>query len=244
MARQRHLPHAPIREAVIDIAATTNSTFEAVQRLAERLEGRFSSRVDLWQNSIGFSFDQHGHSSTTTARNRLGVRLDASPHVLQIRTNGLTFSRLAPYEDWAQISSQAKEWWTAYSDCLNVVEVTKVAVRYVNSMPIPQPYQDFGCYLTCPPKIPTALPQTVGGFLHQTTIVDGSVERLARVTQALEPSPNPTGPLTILLDIDVSQQKSFGAKDPAIWQVLDGLRDFKNNIFFEYITETTAGYFE
>jgi uncharacterized protein (TIGR04255 family) len=244
MARQRHLPHAPIREAAIDILAMTNGTMDAVERLADRVQSRFSSRVDIWNNSIGFSFNPDGQSATTTSRSRLGIRLDAAPHVLQIKTNGLTFSRLAPYENWDQISSQAKELWALYVESVDVLEVKRLAVRYINSMPIPQPYQDFGTYLACPPTVPSTLPQSIGGFLQQTTIVDGSVERIARVTQALEHSPSAEHPLTILLDIDVSQQKSFEPRDPEIWNVLSGLRDFKNNIFFEYITETTAGYFE
>ena len=211
--------------------------------MADSLQEGFASRMDMWQNSIGVNFDLAGISSTQTARNKIGVRLDAAPHVLQLKTTGLTFSRLAPYEDWDQIRDEAKRYWDKYVEIVRPNEVSRIVVRYINSMPIPAPLQEFNAYLTCPPDVPLALPQTISSFLQQTVIANANSNQIARVTQALEHPPSAVTPLTILLDIDVSQQQSFDPGEPAVWESLARLREFKNQIFFEYITEKTAGYF-
>ncbi|KLD62499.1 TIGR04255 family protein [Dyella japonica] len=244
MAKPRHLDHAPIREAIIDIQVTTaDGSMRAVQSLVDSIAGGFSSRIDMWHNSVGLTIDPSGVASTQTAQSKIGVRLDAPPHVLQVKTTGLTFSRLAPYEDWDQICGEAKKYWDIYQKAVRPSEVTRVAVRYINSMPIPAPLKDFDAYLTCPPEVPPDLPQSISSFLQQTVIVDGASNQIARVTQALEHPPSVSVPMTILLDIDVMQQKSFDADGPAMWEALAKLRDFKNRIFFDYITEETAGYF-
>ena len=42
----------------------------------------------------------------------------------------------------------------------------------------------------------------------------------------------------MVLDIDVFKEKAFDGQEA--WDVLDRLRDFKNQIFFDSITEKTA----
>lgn len=244
MARPRHLSHAPIREAIIDIqVVTSEDSLSAIQSMARDLR-LFESQIDMWQNSIGVTVDPKGVTSTQAARNKLGVRLDALPHVVQLKTTGLTFSRLAPYEDWEQICGEARRYWDLYVAAVRPSEVSRVAVRYINSMPIPAPLRSFDAYLTCPPNVPPDLPQTISSFLQQTVIVDPTTDQVARVTQALEHPPSATTPMTILLDIDVTQQRPFDPGASAMWESLARMRDFKNRIFFEYVTEETAGYFE
>jgi uncharacterized protein (TIGR04255 family) len=63
------------------------------------------------------------------------------------------------------------------------------------------------------------------------------------VTQALEgpPSGGGTGAfVTVLLDIDVFRTTQVASSDETIWSGLGALRDQKNRMFFEHITETTA----
>jgi len=242
MADPRHLTRAPIKEALIHIQVTSAGGMDAVQRLGDKLSASFTSHVDLWQNSVGLTINPTGVSSATTEQAKIGIRLDAAPHVLQIKPGGFTFSRLAPYENWEQMRDQAMPYWQAFVDEIQPIDVTGLSVRYINSIPIPAPLGGFETYLTCPPEVPLSLPQSISGFLQQTVIVDAGSNNVARVTQALENGPSDANLMRILLDIDLSHQQGFGVRDSGVWDALDSLRHFKNKIFFEYLTEKTIGY--
>jgi hypothetical protein len=69
------------------------------------------------------------------------------------------------------------------------------------------------------------------------------MDAFAVVTQALGEIREADSVADIILDIDVVQQKTNpDVKYPRA--ILESLRDFKNNVFFEYITEKTAELYE
>src|SRR4051812_6924863 len=90
---------------------------------------------------------------------------------------------------------------------------------------------DFNDYLVGAPVVPPGLPQGVSSFLTRVIIHEPTISSSAIITQAMEPS-QPSSPIQIILDIDAFRQESFPTADPA-GQQLEGLRDFKNQIFFE-----------
>jgi len=48
----------------------------------------------------------------------------------------------------------------------------------------------------------------------------------------------------LILDIDTAKITTLGPDSPQIWTSLDQLRDFKNLIFFESLTEEAVKIFE
>jgi len=45
------------------------------------------------------------------------------------------------------------------------------------------------------------------------------------------------------LTLTAFKARQLDAADPEIWNILDGLRNYKNKIFFEHITEKTVEMF-
>lgn len=121
-----------------------------------------------------------------------------------------------------------------------------MAVRFINLLPLPVPFDDFSEYLTAAPNVPPNLPQGLSAFLQRVVIVDPAQNRKAIVTQALEESEISvqTGTVGIFLDIDTFRVARVDSPNPEVWAVLDQLRDFKNAIFFDHITEKTAELFQ
>ena len=241
-AKQRHLARAPIREAVIELRVSPIDRLAAVEKLADQLRGEFEQRLSIWEGTFDLSFDSSGAKSGADERH-IGVRLEQGHHVLQITTKNLAFSRLPPYEAWGQIRAEAKKHWDRYVEFVSPEEVTRFSVRYINAMPLPAP-SDLSTYLASPPKIPPELPQDVSSFVQQIVIADLAGERVARVTQALDPSFRESNKVQVLLDIDAAVEGSFDPRSDDIWRGLDRLRDFKNQIFFAYVQESTARLFE
>jgi uncharacterized protein (TIGR04255 family) len=101
---------------------------------------------------------------------------------------------------------------------------------------LPGPTLDFDDYLRYVPKVPKVLPQVIGAFLSRIVVGDSEQGFTAIITQSFQPSPTE---ISVILDIDVYRIKVFTDEHEA-WNVIDGLRAFKNQIFFDCITEKAA----
>lgn len=248
MAVQRHLSRAPAREALIDIQFEPGVSMEAIERFVAIAEPKFDRKLDLWEAFVGFK-PGGNQPETNTSHAVIGKRFDSDlpPHVLQCRTGGFTFSRLSPYGEWKDLRDEAHRWWKAFYAEVQPHTVTRIAVRYINEIKIPLPMRDFSEYFTCPPRVPEALPQGISGFLHRVIVPDESNNCVSIVTQALEGPPSITGgsaSVTILLDIDVFRMVNLqGDRFEEIWAGLDILREQKNRMFFEHLTEKTVEMF-
>lgn len=249
MSKPRHLTRAPIREAVIDIQVTPPIPLNTLKEIAVYLNDRPHKQSEMWQSSIAFEFNAEGigKTDTNTDRSSVGFRyaFDGHPYVMLCQTKGFTFSHLAPYGNWDDTSAIAKELWEIYLKVAKPQKVSRIAVRYVNNIPIPLPILDFSEYLKVPPVVPEGLPQTLASFLQRFVIVDGETDTVANVTQVLEEITS-ASKVNILLDIDVYKAYPLGVTTDtsSVWAILEDLRNYKNNIFFKYLTEKTIGMFE
>jgi uncharacterized protein (TIGR04255 family) len=248
LARPRHLSRAPLREALIDLQFETRLSMQAIDRFVESIEGRYGKSLALWETVFGVN-NVGPNPETTSSHKAVGRRLEATngPYVLQCREAGFTVSRLLPYGRWEELREEAKSLWSLLLGQVDAFTVSRIAVRYINEIKIPLPVLDFGDYLTCPPKVPDALPQAINGFLTRVVIPDEAANGVAIVTQALEGPP--TGgveglSVTVILDIDVFRLNQIDARAEAIWASLDALRDLKNRMFFEHVTEKTVELYE
>lgn len=247
MVAVRHLTKAPAQEALIDIQFGPAASMAAIDRFVSVAEGSFAQRSDLMHALVGLGNANVPPQSTHSI---IGRRLDSvdPPHVLQCRTTGFTFSRLSPYGEWRDLREAAKGWWDKFAEIVNPEVVTRVAVRYVNSIDLPVPVTDFGDYLVCPPRVPASLPQSISGFLSRIVMPDPENNCTTAITQALEGLPTLGGgapKVAILLDIDVFRDTHIDRPSlHEVWTSLDVLRDQKNRVFFEHLTEKAMELFQ
>ena len=121
--------------------------------------------------------------------------------------------------------------------------ITQLAVRYINRITLPAGAITFETYLRAAPVIPSELPQYMSSFLTRVTIFDPQTDIAAHVAQALEAN-TPGQHLRVILDIDTYKPSEFAIDGPMIEQTLQQLRNFKNTIFFNSLTEETLRQFE
>lgn len=241
MAMQRHLSRAPIREAVIDIQFQSATTSEEVAEFAEAFAVGRGQLSDLWAANIELKAGADGIHQTHTGIH-VGKRLnfEDGKHIAQFRTNGFTFSRLPPYETWEVMNASASEVWKSYLEAVRPQLISRLAVRFINSLRLPLPVANFDEYLVSAPQVPTGLPQSVAGFLSRVQIVDPENSDIAVVTQMLEGEEPGGAAINVLLDIDVFHSCDLRKIDvDTINSVLDRLRNFKNKTFFGYLQEKT-----
>ena len=247
MARHRFLKNAPIREAIVDLKIAPVIETAKLTPLLESLKPRFPTQEVLQQSTFGFQFGPHEMHSSRVDRGMHGGRLTSADgkYIVQLRVDGFTFSRLPPYETWERMRENAKPLWEEYIRHSGAEKVTRAAVRYINVMDLPLPIQDFNEYLAAPPQVPGSLPQEVSGFFSRVIIVHRELDVAAVVTQVLETSVENN--VQVILDIDVfreARERDWPAGDPSVWEALEQMRDFKNRVFFESVTEKAAELFE
>jgi len=247
MAKGRHLNNAPIVEAIIDFRVKLPSGYNVTEfsSLKETLSKSYPQMDESWAFEGGIMVKNKQIEQIVKDKGLRGYFFKSSDgkNVAQFREDGFTLSRLKPYSNWETVLAEAKKLWALYLRTAPPELVTRLATRYINRMDIPLPINDFGQYLTAPPIIPESLPQDVSRYLTRVTIRDPDFEIKANIIQALEKSSKP-GYVAIILDIDVYKQMETGFSENQIWPIFENLRNLKNRIFFDSITEETARLFE
>jgi uncharacterized protein (TIGR04255 family) len=247
MGRRRHLNHAPITEAIIDLRIAPPLSFDEtqIQPVVAQLRESYPIVERKQGAEAQFNFLK-GQRPQAVARD-LGYqgtffKTEDERSIAQFRRDGFTFNRLKPYTSWEQIYPEAMRLWKIYAETMNPEYVTRIALRYINHIEIPVPSQ-IEDYLSAPPAIPQALPQLMSGFLTRVQIDKPDGRLAATITQASEPGAK-EGSITVILDIDAFEMTQLGPRDAGVEQSISLLRDFKNDIFFESLTETALSDFE
>ena len=245
MARLRtHLNNAPITEAVIDVRVRPRETLSVsdFSAAAERFVPGYSKQGPIFVVQAMIAVDQASSGQSGMSSSEIGLRMQSTDQrfVIQMQREGFSLSRLAPYETWEALVTEASRLWEIYVDIARPVSAWRVATRYINNLRLPmQDGEDFSVYLTKPPEIPEGLPQSLSSFLQRVVMHDKARDVHATVTQIFEPilPGNPPAAIPVILDIDAFRIAEFQIPGQGIWDCLQALRDFKNRVFFESLTE-------
>ena len=108
-------PHAPITEAVIDIQCIGVSNIEVLDRINTD-EASYGPGEKLFAARGQMLFLPDANPVATASSEPLGFlfRSNDGLHIYQARTNGFTFSRLAEYTTWGEVSAEARRLWDKY----------------------------------------------------------------------------------------------------------------------------------
>jgi uncharacterized protein (TIGR04255 family) len=246
MAQITHLENAPIVEAVIDLRARMAAGFDlkVFANILEKLGPDYKGPESLTQFQFNFQATPVAPPEGGFVNlGATGFRYETSDgkRVAQFRKNGFSFSHLAPYTNWRNFFSEAERFYELYYKIGQPEEVTRVAVRYINRLLLPQSdVGDFTPYLTGPPPCPKGIAAVLTGFLTQIQVLDPATGVSGRITQTIQPLYAPAGQVPILLDIDVFEEKLRRADPDSALQQFETLRQLKNRYFFESITEKTV----
>lgn len=243
MAKPRqHLARAPIAEALIDIRVLPHEGVAAAafESLRNRLSDVYPMAFPMRSLRARFEVNQRRVEAPSQIETEIGWRLQTKGRdsVAQFRVDGFTFNKLRPYTTWEEVFSEAYRLWRLYIESAKPLDVTRLAVRYINRLHLPAPAQ-LREYLEAPPVLPPPIPQTIREFLTRVVVFDPERSTSAIITQAVEAALDPTV-TQVLLDIDAFREATITPEDPLMPQMFEQLRRLKNDIFFASITEKTV----
>ena len=242
------LSKAPIVEAVIELKVRTHAPIEvtALTPVKEALADRFKISRDMHYVETGIRMDEAGAPQQTFSAAPIGVRLDSTDKafVVLARVDGLSVSKLAPYDTWEGLRDMARDVWPVYTKALNPAAITRIGVRYINRIELREELIDFDKVLTAGPKIPSAMPQALTEFFSRIVVPIFDRDATVTISQTFQPSaPIPQDArrwASVIVDVDAFVERAFEiADDAGIWHALESLREVKNMAFFNSITAET-----
>lgn len=248
MSERAHYSRAPITEAVIDLRVAQAQEFsvEDLVSIRDALVDSYPRQDNLYTGQVNIPVGQP--AQVETLQQHTGFRFvdQGGRQVFQARTDGFSFSVLAPYDRWETFRDEARRLWDIYTYAAKPESITRVAVRYINRIDIPiaaAPSVRTEDYLRTYPEISVDSPYVdLRNFFMQLQIPQDDLQCMLVLNQATTEPPN-LETISILLDFDLFREEyeqSWRADDDAaVWGLLEQLHVRKNEYFEASITNRT-----
>jgi uncharacterized protein (TIGR04255 family) len=234
--------NAPIKEAALDIRVRSASDLD-IEKLSMAKDSNY---LELFRKpskvQVRVEANNETQSASAAAENTLlgfAFRSEDQKQIYQIRTDGFTHNRLAPYQEWDVFAAEARRLWNVYKNALNPEFIELAGLNYVNEIPVPVGV-DFSEYVKTYIEVPTGLPQSLNtfNFGYQLTIPeDGG---FLFISQGYGP-PKTEGFVNLILNIQTFKQLHLTASETSseelLWSTLEALRKAKSEAFEACITD-------
>jgi len=249
MAKRCTFKNPPIVEALIDIRVSKPHVVKmsALESFQESVKDRFPLKEarQSWRGGFRITKDAGPELDTPVGGvDGFFFKSGDKSKVVQARKDGFTFSKLKPYESWDVFRAEAEDLWMRYVDVTKPQSIDRLAVRYINSIDIPVPFADFKEYVLTMPDLPEGIPQGIANFFMRMTLPKHDIGSVAVVTQTFKDLKHTDEFLSFIFDIDAIKQIQLEPTDQQVWGVLEELRHFKNDVFFESLTSKTKELFQ
>ena len=237
------LPTAPIVEAVVDIDCDLppNVDIEALDIAGKAAYG------DRYPRAQRRMFNAHravmvlGLPPQVTSSEGWQAHQylsDDRKQLVQVRPNGFSFNRLAPYTSLDDYLPEIERTWRLFVQIASPTQIRSVRLRFINRilLPIRGDSLQLDDYLKVGPHLPDEKRLTFTGFLNQHSAVEKATGNQVIILLATQPSD--AGKLPLIFDINTVRE---GPAEPDNWawllQAIASLRALKNSVFQNTLTE-------
>lgn len=236
------LTNAPIIEAIFDIHCDLPPVAD-ISELQGRAERALSPSYPRVHRAV---VQRHEFRAEAEKRPQVAVRKfvgalqfrsEDEKQIVQLRPEGFSFNRLAPYSSLDEYLPEVERTWLIFRDVAQPIQVRRIGLRFINRLllPLVERRLALGTYLRVNPHVGDDSLEIVG-FANQHAAIEletGNGVNIAVVMQPLEEDRLP-----VILDIDTFDQRVRSPDDwEAIREALLSLRNLKNRVFKGALTE-------
>jgi len=178
----------------------------------------------------------HPRTSTHSALQAFQYLHEDEKQLVQLRPQGFSFNRLAPYTSFDDYLPEIERTWRSYVELAAPVLVRVIRLRYINRilLPLAASSIDLDEFLKIGPKLPYE-GLVLYGFLTQQVAFEKATRH--QVNLVLTTQQPVSEKLPVILDISVWSEELLNPRDwPKIGEVIGSLRTLKNRIFFNTLT--------
>jgi uncharacterized protein (TIGR04255 family) len=171
------LPNPPIVEAVLDVDCDLPPGFDlaALEGVARaRFQDRYPKLRPLVMQEIALTAGGPPNMSTRLAVQALQFLNEDERQLVQVRANGFSFNRLAPYTSLDDYLPEIERTWRLYVDLVSPVQLRIIRLRYINRILVPMTANtvDLDEFLKIGPRLPDEKRLVLSGFLNQLAAIE------------------------------------------------------------------------
>lgn len=229
------LARPPMVEAILDIECDMRPDF-----MIDDVEYYEAFAGDLsYPKHRARLFQQVTHSvndaaATSVARGVEALRFmhEDEKQVVQVRRQGFSFNRLAPYSSLDSYLSEIERCWRIYVSIVRPIRTRNLRLRYINRILLPMADHkiDLDQYLKVGPRLTDEDTLLFESFMSRNVAFEVSTSHKVVLSQASQPVEN--GQLPLILDIEVSHPIQVEPDDWAsLLSCIGSLRNLKNQTF-------------
>lgn len=244
------LKNPPIIEAVLDIECDLPPGFtvasvepQARAQLAEKYPQ--ARQVMMQQHQVQL---REGEEPRVAASQQLhGIQFLSADErqIVQFRTTGFSFNRLAPYSRLDDYLPEIERTWKLFTDITKPIQIREIALRYINRIPLPLTngrlrLEDF---LEITPRLPDSDNLEFVSFLRQHVAVEKSTGNEATIVLTTQQAS--ATHLPVIFDNAARRRQITEPSDwPAIHKQIESLRSLKNRVFEKTLTQQCLKLFQ
>lgn len=192
----------------------------------------FSNIKPLMRTS--FKIDQ---GKAETDHSVLGYRAELGNFVLQCAPNTFSLSEINKYSNWSHVKDSAKQYWDEFAKHFKVSNISQISVRYINRLQVPCAIEVASEYWKAAnPKMPTEY-GTINEYFNRIGFSFPNSDVKGLLIQMLDNKPASPGHINLLIDILTMIQSDFKPDSAELWTKFEQLRNYKNLIFFDNLTD-------
>jgi uncharacterized protein (TIGR04255 family) len=238
-----HYEKSPIVEALIDIRTEPRPglKFEDISTISKFVGADYPRTETRYLSEGTFSFG--AETKATAEQKPLALMFFSSDNkqIFQARTDGITFSRLAPYQTWNMLRDETRRLWKVYKDFVGPLKVTRLAARYINQFVFPGTLIEPEDYLKTFAELSRDLPKelrNIGPFSMRLSVPQTDLGGMLVISEAFGGTTAPDT-VPIVLDLDLYVENLAVKNDGDLWDRLEQFRKRKNLYFEACITDRT-----
>ena len=244
------LRNPPIVEAVVDIECDfkPGQNFNALEESARQ---RFGDHYPKFRPQFlqELQIEMKGNESLThSKRQRIQAfqcLKDDEKQLVQVRSTGYSFNRLAPYTSFDDYLPEIRRTWVLYREIASPIQIKVVRVRYINRIRLPftDGRVEIDEYFRIGPRLPDEERLTMVGFLNQYVAVEADTGH--QVTTVLTAQQPDKDCVPIIFD---NTAAAMSPVDPEDWERLEAtlgaLRALKNRVFRNTLSDKCLHLFQ
>lgn len=243
MVERHQYPKPPLLEAVLELRFEQNFAEREFIRLRDRLQRAYPTVEEL--RTFEAKLEAQG---AVKDQGLAGFRLTAksSVDVVVLQQNALITSRLAPYYGWEQLTAQAKANYEAFEKIVGFRRLVRIGARFVNRIDVPNKSlsdRHIGDLLNIKIEMPAGSASSRGPYsLAINFIHHGS--GLKVLAQVAVGDPVLIEHTSVFVDLDCAIDHDIPTNIEQVWELVDTMRDPKDDIFESILTPEVRELFQ
>ncbi|WP_337288783.1 TIGR04255 family protein [Candidatus Methylomirabilis sp.] len=246
-----NLLNPPIVEAVLDIECDLppGQQLAALEGAAqERFRERYPKFRTKWVQEHLIAATPGGPPDVSVPPQRVEAfqfLQDDEKQLVQVRAQGFSFNRLAPYTSLDDYVPALEQAWRVYVGLAAPVQIRLIRLRYINRILLPflERTVNLDNFFTVGPRLPDEKNLVFTSFFNQHTAVE--LQTGHQVNIVLTSQPPQGDQLPVIFDNCVAASEPG---EPENWDwiltTIRSLRDLKNRIFKKSLTEQCLKLFQ